>query len=78
MARVHQYLDELTQRIVDDVVRSGLAFLTTTTIHDRRALRLSICNHRTTEEDIETVFDELAKTGARIDEAWRQQAGLPL
>lgn len=35
--RVHQYLDELTQRIVDEVVPSGLAFLTTTRIRGRRA-----------------------------------------
>ncbi|WP_440009154.1 pyridoxal phosphate-dependent decarboxylase family protein [Halomicrococcus sp. SG-WS-1] len=78
LARVHQYLDELNQRIVDEVVQSGLAFLTTTSIHDRRTLRMSICSHRTTIEDIETVFDSLAETGARIDEEWREKASLPV
>lgn len=76
--RVHQYLDELNQTIADEVVQSGLAFLTTTTIHEKRALRMSICSHRTTEADIDTVFDSLAKTGARLDEEWRASASLPV
>ena len=76
--RVHQYLDRLNQGIVDEVVDSGLAFLTTTTIHDRRVLRTSICNHRTTEADVDVVFDALADTGARLDDDWRDQAGLPV
>ncbi|WP_312911616.1 pyridoxal phosphate-dependent decarboxylase family protein [Natronosalvus caseinilyticus] len=78
LARVDQYLDELNQAITDEVVRSGLAFLTTTTIRGRRALRMSICSHRTTEADVETVFDALAETGARIDEEWRPKASLPV
>lgn len=78
VARVQEYLDELNQGIADEVVDSGFAFLTTTTIHDRRALRMSICSHRTGEDDIETVFDRLAETGARLDEEWREQARLPV
>ncbi|WP_137286554.1 pyridoxal phosphate-dependent decarboxylase family protein [Halorussus salinisoli] len=78
LERVHEYLDELNQAITDEVVQSGLAFLTTTTIRQRRALRTSICSHRTTEEDIETVFDALAETGARLDEEWRESASLPV
>jgi len=76
--RVHQYLDRLNQGIVDEVVHSGLAFLTTTTIHDRRVLRTSICNYRTTEADVDVVFDALADTGARLDDDWRDQASLPV
>ncbi len=78
LARIHQYVDELNQSIADEVVQSGLAFLTTTSIRGRRALRMSICSHRTTVEDIETVFDGLAETGARLDEEWRESAGLPV
>jgi glutamate/tyrosine decarboxylase-like PLP-dependent enzyme len=78
LARVHEYLDELNQGIADEVVQSGLAFLTTTTVHDRRTLRMSICSHRTTEEDVERVFDGLAEAGARLDSNWRESASLPV
>lgn len=78
LERVHQYLDQLNQDIADEVVQSGLAFLTTTTIRDRRALRMSICSHRTTTTDIEAVFDALAQTGARLDGEWRESASLPV
>lgn len=78
LVRVHQYLDELNQGIVDEVVQSGLAFLTTTTIHGRRALRMSICSHRTTRADIEAVFEGLAETGAMLDESRRESASLPV
>ena len=78
LTRLHQYLDELNQSIADEVVESGLAFLTTTTINGRRALRMSICSHRTTDGDIDAVFDSLAETGARLDEEWRESASLPV
>jgi glutamate/tyrosine decarboxylase-like PLP-dependent enzyme len=76
--RVHDYLDRLTQAIVDDVVQSGLAFLTTTTVDGRKSLRASICNHRTTIDDVDATFDALAETGARLDADWREQASLPV
>lgn len=78
LGRVHQYLDALNQDIVDEVVQSGFAFLTTTTIRDERTLRMSICSHRTTTDDIEAVFDRLAETGARLDEGMREKASLPV
>ncbi|MFC6952786.1 pyridoxal phosphate-dependent decarboxylase family protein [Halorubellus litoreus] len=78
MDRVHEYVDRLNQALVDEVVDSGLAFLTTTLVHDRRTLRMSICNHRTTDDDIDAVFDALADTGARLDADWRPEASLPL
>ena len=78
LERLYQYLDHLNQRIVDEVVQSGLAFLTTTTIRGRCALRMSICNHRTTTTHIETVFDGLAETGARVDAELREKASLPV
>ena len=78
LERVHQYIDHLNQQTADDVVQSGLAFLTTTTIRGRCALRMSICSHRTTTTHIETVFDSLAETGARLDEELRENASLPV
>lgn len=78
LARVHEYLDDLTQAITDEVVESGLAFLTTTKIRGRVALRLSICSHLTTDADLERVFEALAETGARLDEERRESASLPV
>lgn len=76
--RVEAYLDEMNQAITDEMVESGLAFLTTTTIRGVQALRMSICSHRTTEADIETVFEALATTGTRLDAEWRDAASLPV
>ena len=78
LERVYQYLDHLNQDIADDIVQGGLAFLTTTTIRGRRTLRMSICSHRTTTTDIETVFDGLAETGVQVDKELRKSASLPV
>lgn len=61
-----------------DVPAGGLAFLGTTTLHGRRALRTSVCSHRTTLEDVDATFDALAAAGRRIDGAWREDASLPV
>lgn len=76
--RLHGYLDELNQAIVDEVLDTGLAFLTTTEIRGRRTLRMSVCSFRTTEADIDRTFEALAETGARLDETWRESASLPV
>ncbi len=76
--RVHEYLDELNQAIVDEVLQSGVAFLTTTLIHGHRTLRMSVCSFRTTEADVDRTFEALAETGARLDEGWRESASLPV
>lgn len=76
--RVNGYLDDLNQRVIDDVVASGLAFLTTTQIRGRRSLRMSICSHRTTADDVDRTFDALADAGARLDGEMRDDASLPV
>ncbi len=53
-------LDRLNQAAVDSVQASGLAFLMTTRIHGRVAIRLSICSQRTTASDIDRTFTALA------------------
>jgi len=53
-------LDRLNQAAVDTVQASGLAFLMTTRIHGRVAIRLSICSQRTTVADIDRTFNALA------------------
>jgi hypothetical protein len=38
----------------------------TTHIRGRTALRMSVCSHRTTPADIDTVFDALTQIGREI------------
>ena len=76
--RLEQYLDELNQRMVDEVLESGEAFLTTTLVNGHRTLRMSICSFRTTTDDIDRTFETLAETGASVDDEWRESAGLPV
>jgi glutamate/tyrosine decarboxylase-like PLP-dependent enzyme len=61
-----RYLDVLNQRIAEDVQRSGLASVMTTTLRGHTVLRFSICSHRTTERDIENVFETLVRLGERL------------
>jgi glutamate/tyrosine decarboxylase-like PLP-dependent enzyme len=60
---INAYLDHLNQQIADEIQLSGLAFLMTTRVHGRTVLRLSICSHRTTLEDIDMVFAKLKELG---------------
>jgi glutamate/tyrosine decarboxylase-like PLP-dependent enzyme len=62
-------LDGLNQRIVNEVQRSGKAFLMTTSIRGRTAIRLSITNHRTTKKDIRLTFEALQRTGMKLANA---------
>jgi aromatic-L-amino-acid/L-tryptophan decarboxylase len=59
-------LDRLNQEIADAIQRSGLALLMTTRIRGRVALRMSICSHRTLEEDVDTTFEAIARMGRRL------------
>ncbi len=60
---VQAQLDRLNQEIVEAIQQSGLALLMTTRIHGRVAIRLSICSHRTAEEDIDVTFEAIARWG---------------
>lgn len=64
---VSTYLDWLNQRIADEIQLSGFAFVMTSTVQERTVLRLSICSHRTTLEDIAAVFNKLSEIGAKLD-----------
>lgn len=59
-------LDRLNQQIADEIQLSGDAFVMTTTVRGRTVLRLSICSHRTTLDDIEFVFSRLGEIGADL------------
>lgn len=64
---IDAYLDWLNQCIADEIQVSGLAFVMTSTVCGHTVLRLSICSHRTTLGDIETVFNKLSQLGAKLD-----------
>lgn len=63
-----EYLDRLNQKVTDAIRASGLAFVMTSQLRGRTVLRLAICSHRTTLDDMDLVFDELRRLGHLIDQ----------
>jgi glutamate/tyrosine decarboxylase-like PLP-dependent enzyme len=63
---IDTYLDKLNQKIADEIMASGFAFIMTSKVKGRIVLRLSICSHRTTLHDIEAVFEKLGEIGKRL------------
>lgn len=63
---IDAYLDDLNQKIADEIQLSGEAFIMTTTVRGKTVLRLSICSHRTTQEDIDQVFEKLGQLGEML------------
>ena len=59
-------LDELNQRIADEINKRQIAFVMTTRIRGRVTQRLSICSHRTAIEDIDVTFDAMREIGAEL------------
>ena len=66
MQELHEQLDTLNQQIVDAIQLSGTAFIMTSKIRDRTVIRLSICSHRTKQDDIDVVFSKLKELGESI------------
>lgn len=66
--RVNAYLDQLNQRVADEIQLDGSAFVMTSNLRGRVVLRLSICSHRTTPQDIRVVFERLRELGESLDE----------
>lgn len=64
--RIEGRLDELNQRIADEIQLSGLAFIMTSRVNGRVVLRLSICSHRTTLEDMDMVFHKIKELGEQL------------
>jgi aromatic-L-amino-acid decarboxylase len=59
-------LDDLNLRILRDVQRRGLVYVSNATIHGRFALRACIVNHRTTSADVFAVIDEVLRVGREL------------
>jgi len=62
----HQSLDSLNEAIMHGVNSSGKAFLSHTRLNGRLALRLSIGNIRTTEDQVRQVWDLLNEQLAEL------------
>ena len=62
----NQYLDTLNQKICDEIMSSGFAFIMTSKVKGYIIIRLSICSHRTTLEVIDQVFERLQEIGGRL------------
>jgi aromatic-L-amino-acid decarboxylase len=67
-------LDERNRRILDLVTRSGRVLLSAATISGAFALRACVVNHRTTDDDIVAVIDEVRSAAAATPNAVRRQA----
>ncbi len=61
------YLDGLNRAVAEEANRTGEVFLTTTKIRGRVALRVSVCNHRTTLDDIDRLVELLGRVGEQAD-----------
>lgn len=63
-------LDRVTDEAVIRLQESGVAVISTTTIFGKRAMRVCITNHRTRDEDLHLMLDELRRiTRGTIAEA---------
>ena len=60
-------LNQLTRRIFDGIVADGHAMLTTTVIRGETVLRLCTINPRTTDEDIRSTVEMIARIGAECE-----------
>jgi len=59
-------LDEHNQRVVDEINRGGFAFLSTTRLEGRLAIRFAIGNARTTHDDVRETRDLVLRTARRL------------
>jgi glutamate/tyrosine decarboxylase-like PLP-dependent enzyme len=53
--------DAWTEQVIERVVRSGEAFFGATTWRGRRAMRVSVCNWRTTDEDVQRAIAAVSR-----------------
>lgn len=66
---VQSLLDRLNEGIAAAVQRQGSNLVTTTYINGRIAIRMSLCSHRTVEEQVDTTFEAIARWGRLLTKA---------
>jgi len=64
---VEAYLDQLNERMMEEVNRRGRLFLSHTKLKGKFTLRLAIGNIRTAREHVRMAWDELNAALARLD-----------
>jgi glutamate/tyrosine decarboxylase-like PLP-dependent enzyme len=62
-------LDRINRRIINRLVGDGSFFLAPTILKGRTALRVSITNFRTREEDLLALLDETERLGRELAKA---------
>lgn len=58
--------DAVNERILIELQRSGSSYLSNARVHDRFALRGCVLNHRTSERDMDRLFDDVRAASARV------------
>ncbi len=56
-------LDQLTRSVFDGIVDDGHAMLTTTVVKGQTVLRMCTINPRTTDDDLRSTIDMIARVG---------------
>lgn len=64
---IRALIDRMNEEIAEAVRMSGLAMIMTTRIRGLVALRMSICSHRTLDEDVDATFEAIARAGAILN-----------
>ena len=59
-------LDDLNERIQDEIIQSGIAMMSSTRVNDCFSLRFCVLNYRTTEDDLALVLDRIVAAGRRL------------
>src|SRR5262249_41745471 len=58
-----KYLDDLNNRLLDELEKDGRVFLSGTKIHTKRVLRACSVNHRLRREDVDFLLDVIREVG---------------
>ncbi len=76
-AREHQdYLNRLNQELLDDLQRSGEAFVSNAIVSGDYLLRACIVNFRTHEADVDAIPGIVVRFGRSVDQRLRKRLGL--
>lgn len=58
--------DTVTDRLVDEIQKDGTCWMSPSTWQGHRCIRISVCNWRTTEEDVDRSIDAIVSALARL------------
>ena len=73
-AQTEEYLNELNRRLLEEIEKSGEAFISNAVISGKYALRFCIVNFRASAEDIEAMPHLVARLGRRVHAELRSSA----